>query len=430
MEKTIVGGFLALIATGTLLLWFSGRVSRPLSWIDALFTSTSAVCVTGLAVVDTGSSLSLLSQGIVLLLIQLGGLGVMTASTALPLLLGQRVGLRQRLLFAGGLGMDTPSGAVRLLISVLKITLVMEGIGMIPLFLAFARQFPAGKALWLSLFHSVSAFCNAGFSPFSDSLAGYAGTVLVPGTVMLLLCLGGLGYPVLLEVGAFLVRRERLSPYVRLVLVMSTGLAVAGGLLLLLVEWDGALRDLGPFQKAWNALFHSLTPRTAGFNTLEMRDFSPAGLALTVLLMVVGASPASTGGGLKTTTFGILLAACWSNLRGRQNVVLWRRQIPFGVVLRALTLFCLYLGTLFLGVLCLNLVGEPFLSGAFEAASALGTVGLSLGLTPELGVAGKVLLILLMFWGRVGLLTFMYSLLLDHTGKGRVSYPDTDIPVG
>lgn len=326
--------------------------------------------------------------------------------------------------------MDTPSGAVRLLISVLKITLVMEGIGMIPLFLAFARQFPAGKALWLSLFHSVSAFCNAGFSPFSDSLAGYAGTVLVPGTVMLLLCLGGLGYPVLLEVGAFLVRRERLSPYVRLVLVMSTGLAVAGGLLLLLVEWDGALRDLGPFQKAWNALFHSLTPRTAGFNTLEMRDFSPAGLALTVLLMVVGASPASTGGGLKTTTFGILLAACWSNLRGRQNVVLWRRQIPFGVVLRALTLFCLYLGTLFLGVLCLNLVGEPFLSGAFEAASALGTVGLSLGLTPELGVAGKVLLILLMFWGRVGLLTFMYSLLLDHTGKGRVSYPDTDIPVG
>lgn len=392
--------------------------------------STSAVCVTGLAVVDTGMALSFPSQIVVLFLIQLGGLGVMTASTALPLLLGQRVGLRQRLLFAGGLGMDTPSGAVRLLLQVLKITLILEGIGVLPLFGVFVGKYSAGQALYLAIFHSVSAFCNAGFSPFADSLVGYSGTFWVPGAIMALLFLGGLGYPALVEMQAFVMRKERFSPYVRLVLSMSLLLGGLGAALLLVIEWDGALAGLSPLLKFWNALFHSLTPRTAGFNTLPMGSLSAAGLALTVLLMVVGASPASTGGGLKTTTFGVLLAASWSNLRGEEDVVLWRRRIPFWIVSRALTLFCLYLGTLFLGSLVLTLSGEPFLDGVFEVVSALGTVGLSLGITPGLSVFGKLVMVLLMFWGRVGLLTFMYSLLLDRTVKGRVSYPDTDIPVG
>lgn len=392
--------------------------------------STSAVCVTGLVVVDTGMVLSLPSQIVVLLLIQLGGLGVMTASTAMPLLLGQRVGLRQRLFFAGGLGMDTPAGAVKLLFKVLKITLLVEALGAIPLFFAFARQFSWGRSFYLAVFHSVSAFCNAGFSLFADSLMGYSQAFWVPGTVMVLLFLGGLGYPALVEMQAFVMRRERLSPYVRLVLFMSLFLGGVGTVLLLVIEWNGVLAGLSPLLKLWNSLFHSLTPRTAGFNTLSMGGFSAAGLALTVLLMVVGASPASTGGGLKTTTFGVLLAASWSNLRGEEDVILWRRRIPFQTVSRALTLFCLYLGTLFLGSLVLTLTGESFLEGAFEVASALGTVGLSLGITSGFSVFEKLVLVVLMFWGRVGLLTFMYSLLLDRTVKGRVSYPDTDIPVG
>jgi trk system potassium uptake protein TrkH len=214
------------------------------------------------------------------------------------------------------------------------------------------------------------------------------------------------------------------------VFLVSAGLGALGTLLLLMIEWDGALGGFSPLLKFWNALFHSLTPRTAGFNTLPMGGFSSAALAVTALLMVVGASPASTGGGIKTTTFGILLAVSWSNLRGEEDVILWKRRVPYRIVSRALTLFFPYLTTLFLGSLVLTLAGEPFMDGVFEAASALGTVGLSLGITPDLSVSGKIVLVLLMFWGRVGLLTFMYSLLLDRTAKGRVSYPDTDIPVG
>ncbi len=425
-----MGGFLSLIAIGTLFLWLSARNFHPLSWLDAFFTATSAVCVTGLTVVDTGAELSRFSQMIVLILIQLGGLGVMTVSTALPILLGQRIGLRQRLLFKGGFGLDRPSGAVRLLFQVLRITLILEGIGVVPLFFAFAKDRSVGEAFYQAIFHSVSAFCNAGFSTFSDSLMGYAETFIVPATIMLLLVLGGLGYPVLSEIGSQIRSRKRFTPYTRLVMVLSLTLGGLGALMLLMLEWDGVLGAMSPGWKIWNSLFHALSPRTAGFNTLPMKGFSPAGVAVTVVLMIIGASPASTGGGLKTTTAGILLATSWSNLRGREDVIVWKRRIPFSVISRALTLFCLYLGTLFLGTLIINLCGEPFITGGFEVVSALGTVGLSLGRTDHMGNASKIVLILLMFWGRVGLLTFMYSLLLDRRPKGRLSYPDTEIPVG
>ena len=355
----------------------------------------------------------------------------MTASMVLPLLMGRKIDLHRRLFFAGGLGLDTPSGAVRLLLQVLKITLLFEGLGVIWLFVGFLGQAPPLRALYLALFHSISAFCNAGFSLFASNLEGYATTFAVPSAVMALVVVGGLGSPVLIEVSRHLRRGTRLSPYGRLVLTMTAALIVLGTLLLLLTEWRGALGEFSWPAKIWNALFHSIIPRTAGFDTVNPARFSSPGLALTVLLMIVGASPASTGGGMKTTTVGVLLAATWADLRGRGEVVLWGRRVPHWIVTRATSLLFLYLGTLFLSSFFLAMLEpQPFLSLFFEAVSALGTVGLSLGLTAELGAGSKMILILLMFWGRVGLMTFLFGLLQGGHGGGKVSYSDTHIPVG
>ncbi len=420
-----------LIGTGTFLIWLFNLSLRPIALVDALFTATSAVCVTGLVVVDTGSFLTVPSQVVVLLLIQLGGLGVMTASTALPLLLGQKIDLRRRLLFAGGLGLDTPSGAVRLLLQILKMTLLCESVGALWLFSGFIRETTLLRALYLAVFHSVSAFCNAGFSLFSSNLHGYSQAVVIPMTIMALIVTGGLGSPVLIELYHRLRHGGGLSSYCKLVLVMTVSLVAGGSLLLLLTEWQGAFGDLPVPWKFWNALFHSITPRTAGFDTIPLSRFSSSGVALTVLLMLIGASPASTGGGMKTTTVGLILVSTWTDLRGKGEVVLWGRRVPHWTLTRATSLFFLYLGTLFLSSFLLALV-EPFPFGAlfFEAVSALGTVGLSLGVTGELGTAAKLVLVLLMFWGRVGLMTFLYGLLLEGPGGGKVSYADTHIPVG
>lgn len=398
--------------------------------MDALFTATSAVCVTGLVVVDTGRELSPFSQMVVLLLIQIGGLGVMTAMTALPLVAGQRIGIRQRLLFAEGMGLDTVQGAVRLLLDVLRLTVAIEAMGALLLFFAFLGEYPPGRAAVLAVFHSVSAFCNAGFSLFSTSLEGYASSIAVPGVVMVLLVLGGLGFPVLSELWKTLRKRRSLSVAARLVLV-TTGACVVGGFVLLLVaEWNGAFGHLPPRWKLWNALFAAVTPRTAGFDTVAPGLYSPLGLLMTILLMIVGASPASTGGGVKTTTVGVLALTCLRDIQGETEVHAFARKIPVRTVFRALTFVLLYLGTILCGVFCLSFTEAlPFGSVLFEVVSALGTVGLSTGITSSLSVSGKLVIVLLMFWGRVGIVTFMYSLVQPSEG-GRISYVDVHIPIG
>ena len=431
VERLLVLGFLSLIVTGTLALWAANRLAgQPLSLLDALFTSTSAVCVTGLSVVDTGKALSLPAQGVLLVLIQLGGLGVMTATTALPLLLGLKIDLRQRLLFAGGLGLDTPQGAVRLLLTVLGYTLAVEALMALPLFWGFLQREPAGRALYLTVFHSVSAFCNAGFSPYSDNLESFAGTFWVPGAVMALVVLGGLGFPAAAELRAYLRRRHPLSAYTRLVLVTTGGLILVGAVLLALSEWNRAFRDRPPLLKGWNALFHSITPRTAGFDTVSMQRFSGLGLGITILLMFIGASPASTGGGIKTTTFGVLLACSWTEVRGEEETVLWGRRVDGRTQRKALALSFLYLATLFMALLGLCLF-EPFSFRdlLFEAFSAMGTVGLSVGITPKLSPEGKMILVFLMFWGRVGIVTFLYGILAGSR-PGKVHYPPAQMPIG
>ncbi|TDY59975.1 trk system potassium uptake protein TrkH [Aminivibrio pyruvatiphilus] len=431
IEKTITLGFLSLIAAGTLLLWtLNSGHEKPLSLLDALFTSTSAVCVTGLVVVDTGRDLAPASQWVVIVLIQLGGLGVMTAATAIMVLLGRRVGIRQRLLFTGGFGVETPSGAVKLLYRMLGFTFIMEIAASIPLFIVFLRSFSPGEALFDAVFHSVSAFCNAGFSTLRGGLEGYSGQFLLPGVIMILIVTGGLGFLVIGDLFVRLRERSHLSAHSILVL-RTTAVLVAGGAVLLLASDSARGLSGHPLPlKIWNALFQSVTARTAGFNTIPIPSFSSLGVFVLCILVVIGASPGSTGGGIKTTTAGLLFYSSLSEIRGK-SMAIGNRKISDGNVRRALAVAVLYILTVLLGIILLCLF-EPFPFGtlAFEAVSAMGTVGLSLGVTPSLSAPGKVIIILLMFWGRVGILTFMYGMISRDREASKITFAETNIPVG
>lgn len=420
-----------MILIGALLLWSLNWIGgTPLSFLDSLFTATSAVCVTGLSVVDTGKDLVPLSQVVLLLLIQLGGLGVMTATTLMLLVLRRRIGIRQRLLFAGGMGLDSPSGAIRLVIRIVKTTLLIEILFAVPLFVGFMRMYDFGTSIWYSIFHSVSAFCNAGFSPFGDSLAAFSSQWLIPGAVMALIILGGAGFVVMGDIWEFARHGKRLSVYSRLVVITTLSLIFLGAFFFVILEWNGALGGLSFPMKLWNGLFCSVTTRTAGFNTVSFADFSPQGVFLAIILMIIGASPGSTGGGIKTTTFGLLVSSAFFNTQGSSKLVLWHRTIPNETLLKAMMLFFLYLTTIVSGGVALGATEDlPFMAVIFEVVSALGTVGLSMGITGGFSFGGKLVLILLMFWGRVGILTFMFGL-MGKDGADNVDYADVSVPIG
>ena len=426
-----MGGFLSLILIGALLLWgFNCLNGIALSPLDAVFTSTSAVCVTGLAVVDTGKDLAMSSQVVLLFLIQLGGLGVMTATTFMLLLLRMRIGIRQRILFAGGMGLDGPSGAVRLVARIVKITFLIEFLMAIPIFIGFIGIFDWQTSLWFSIFHSISAFCNAGFSPFSDSLGSFTSSWILSGSVMVLIVLGGAGFVVLGDCWEWLRKMKKLSVHSKLVLSTTAWLIVVGTIFFVVVEWNGALAGLSPALKLWNALFCAITPRTAGFNTVSMSSLSSYSAFMIMVLMIIGASPGSTGGGIKTTTFSILVSSVFFNTRGSSKLVLWHRSVPQDTVLRAMMLFFLYLTAIVVGVFAIGAIEDfAFKDVIFEVISALGTVGLSMGITADLSWVSKVVLIILMFWGRIGLLTFMFSL-INRENLDNVGYPEVSVPIG
>ncbi len=433
IEKSVTLGFLSLILTGTLLLWaFNLKAPTPVSLLDALFLATSAVCVTGLATVDIGTVLTIPSQLVMLCLIQLGGIGIMAAATSFSLMIGARIGLRERLFLAGGFGIDSPQGVVRLLRLVLKYTIIFESLGALLLLYGFLEGGePFGRALYLSVFHSISAFCNAGFSVFSDNLASFSTNLLIPGTVMLLVVIGGIGFPVMMELHHYrLGNRKFLSPYTKTVLASTAILIALGALLITLSEWSRSFAHLPYWARFWNGLFGSITARTAGFETISYAKWSTEGLVLTLLLMFIGASPSSTGGGLKTTTFTVLLWSAWTEIRDEEEVVIWNRRIDPRTIRRALAMAFVYVFTLFF---CSSLLAifehQPFSKLVFEAVSALGTVGLSRGITSQLSDAGKIVIILLMYWGRVGLLTFTY-LIVRQEKHTNVHLPVTRIPIG
>lgn len=416
-----------------------------MTYVDALFTATSAQCVTGLTVVDTGSAFSLFGQLVILVLIQLGGLGITTFSVYLFIYLRTGVGLRDRWIIHETL-IHTPVRSLSDLVqAVIHLTLLIEGIGAVFLSLVFVPQYGVMKGCYFGVFHSVSAFCNAGFALFSDNLISYRGNLIVNVTIMALIILGGIGFLVLREFQDIWHRwrkkiRWRFSLHTKLVLLTSALLIVAGWLAILVLEMsNGTLRNTGFAEALWIALFQSVTTRTAGFNTIDLTALSVPTIFLVIVLMFIGASPGSTGGGIKTTSLALFLATLYSRLKGYAVTNIFKRTIPDETVKKTFTLFfvaIIWIGTMTFFLLLSEVSGSiaeqnhgVMLDYLFEVVSAFGTVGLSLGVTSKLTIIGKLLITLLMFVGRVGLLTFVF-VIVKQAGRDATVYAEENIMIG
>ena len=419
------------------MLPFSHR--GELHFIDALFTATSAVCVTGLVVKSTGHFFTIWGQLVILLLIQLGALGILTFSTFIYLIVGKRISLNSRSIVLESLDLSEDVGSVvhgysglkDLFVRTALFTVIVESLGVLLLYTAFVKYYDSAHALYYALFHSVSAFCNAGFSTFDSSFVRWRGDVLLNVNVMLLIILGGIGYPVVMDVFGALRHRGKLSLHSRLVLTITPILILMGFLLFWLysVDYYKSLHmDLK--DSVLSSLFQSITARTAGFSTVDIGGLPSASLLLLMLLMFIGASPGSTGGGVKTTTIGVLFASMWGSIRGRNVPVFKGYSISHDTVFRAIAILFMFFVLVLLASFILLLV-EPYSLRrvVFEVISALGTVGLSTGITPQLTSISKVVLLVLMFLGKIGPLTVAYNMFSERY-INRVQYPEGRVVVG
>ena len=416
--QVIILGFLLVILLGSMLLTLPiATVSREsASFSDALFTSVSAVCVTGLVVRDTATYWSGFGQAVILCMIQIGGMGVVTLAVAIAMLSGRKISLMQRSTMQEAISAHHVGGIVKLTGFILKVTLCIELGGAVLLALAFSGNFPPLQSIWYGLFHSISAFCNAGFdlmgrqAPFS-SLTGYAANPLVNITVMALIVIGGVGFLTWQDVRAngWHLRAYRLQS--KIILSMTLILILLPALAFFLLEFTGgdwAGKTLG--ERVLASLFQSVTPRTAGFNTVDLTAMREASLTLVILLMLTGGSPGSTAGGMKTTTVAVLFLSAVSVCKRRETVRCFGRRIDADALRSAAAILLMYLMLFLLGGLAISLLEDlPVLTCLFEAASAIGTVGLTLGITPGLCAASRFILMGLMFFGRVGGLTLIFA---------------------
>lgn len=442
--EIFVGSFLLLVAFGTVgLLTLPGLYTgAPLSFVDALFTATSAVCVTGLIVVDTATYFTIWGQAFILLLIQLGGLGMVTFTSYILLSLGVRMPLHHETLSRRTAAIAPHVDYTALGRNVVRFTLALEAVGAVLLYLFWLPHFSTGEALWHAVFHAISAFCNAGFSTFSDSLTQFQQMPHALGVVMMLIVAGGIGFLTLEELNGLRRRRRRpfrLSLHSRLVLATTGVLLVGGWILYLLFEWHVTLGDLPYAHKLTNGLFMSVTARTAGFNTVDYGAAADSTNFLTIILMSIGGSPSSTAGGLKTTTIALIGLLAWARVRGMPTPSLFGRSVPEETVQRAVGLFVFAFGLVTAGIFFYTAseiaweahVRGPFLEYMFEAVSAFNTVGLSMGVTGELSGFGRWLTILLMFIGRVGPLTFAAALFRRQRRVSRsFRYAYEDVAIG
>jgi trk system potassium uptake protein TrkH len=434
--KTLVLGFATIILLGAFLLTMpiSTVNGKGLSFLNALFTATSATCVTGLVVVDTGTTFTIFGQLVILSLIQIGGLGFMTFATLFAFLLGKRISLKERILLQESLNNLSMEGIVRLAKRILIFTAVIELTGAVILSIRFSFDMPIGKAIYYGIFHSISNFNNAGFDIIGNfkSLTGYVDDPIVVLTICSLITLGGIGFIVMNELFEYRISK-RLSLHTKVVLVMSAILLLAGTIGIFVLEYSNekTLKPLSFLGKVLGALFQSVSARTAGANTISIGDMTQSSLFLIVFLMFVGASPGSTGGGIKTTTFATLLGAVWSQIRGKEDVVFYRQRIVYETIYKALTvtLSGLFLVIIMTMLLTITEPGKDFLSLLFETTSAFGTVGLSMGLTPDLSKIGKGLIIFTMFAGRVGPLTIAFAVTIRRNPDA-FRYPKGKIMIG
>ncbi|MGQ9678346.1 MAG: TrkH family potassium uptake protein [bacterium] len=437
---SLVLSFAIIIALGTLFLTFPAATTdgRGMPFLDALFTATSATCVTGLIVRDTGSYFTTFGQVIILLLIQLGGLGIMTFSTSVAIVLGHRLAPAERRLVAEMVETPREIDIARMIRYIFLFTILAESLGCLVLFLRWMPQFSTlGLALYHALFHSISAFCNAGFSTFNDSLISYQSDSIINITFILLIVLGGLGFAVVNEL--FRKRPVRygirftvqsLTVHSRLVLTTTIILIFTGALLFFFLEYDRSLSQLPTGTKLLASLFQSVTARTAGFNTIPMHSLHPATVLIITILMFIGASPGGTGGGIKTTTFTVLILALRARILNQEDIVFGGRTIDRDVVFRALAIAIAACCVVTVGLLTLLAIEKhPFQVLLFETVSAFGTVGLSTGITSALNVFSRLVIITLMFTGRLGPLTLAMAMATPKT-RLSITYPQARIMVG
>lgn len=428
-------GYAVLVLLGTLLLRLpaANHTGQPLPLIDAFFTATSAVCVTGLVVVDTGTFFNAFGQTVIIVLIQIGGLGFMTMATLFALVFQRRLSLRDRLLLQEAMNQGSVEGIVRLIRRVIYYSLAIEAVGALLFAIRLAFDMPLGRALYFGIFHSVSFFNNAGFDIFGDfrSLTDYADDPVMNLVSVGLIVSGGLGFIVLSDLADYR-HKKKLSMHSKVVLSTTGLLILFGAAIILLFEWGnpGTLGGMDWGGRLWGALLQSVTPRTAGINSVDLTQLHQATHFLLLILMFIGASPGSTGGGIKTTTFAVTIGAMIAMMRGHEDVVFFRQRLARERILKALTIILLALA-LVIGVAMLLSAteGHDFMVVLFETTSAFGTVGLSLGLTPELSTFGKIMIALTMFAGRVGLLTLVYALKPRKTSE-KFRYPEGKIIIG
>ena len=436
-------GFLLVILTGTGLLMIpfaTVREGTDITFMDALFTATSAVCVTGLTVVNTGIVFSMFGKIVVISLIQIGGLGFMTMASLLFMAIGKRISLRERLLIQEAFNADSLQGVVRLVRNAVLVTLAVEGTAAVILSFRLVPEYGA-MGIFHAVFLAISAFCNAGFDAFGfpNSIEPYIADPVINITIMLLITLGGLGFSVIMD----LIHNRRFSKltlHSRVVLAMSGGLFVSGALLIALLEWTNpetlGRPDLNPAEKIMAASFQSVTLRTAGFDTLGQGDLTPAGQLVSIIYMFIGASPASTGGGLKTTTFFVLMVSVVSIIRSQPDYNYRHRRFGDALVKKAMAISILALSLVVVDTVIISALEywnggkQTMVEILFEVVSAFGTVGLTTGITPGLHDISKFMLIVTMFCGRVGLLTISMALSGGSGKSGAIRYPEVKVMIG
>ncbi|MDZ8259989.1 TrkH family potassium uptake protein [Nostoc sp. ChiQUE01b] len=443
VSRTVCLGFLAVITIGTILLMMPLSTSDG-TWNDpivALFTSTSAVCVTGLSVVDPGTYFSFWGQLFMTLLVQIGGLGYMTSTTFLILLIGRKFDLREKVAIQQALDRPGMSGSAQVIRSIIATTLIFEITGIFLLLPAFIPKYGWSQGLWLAVFHSVNAWNNAGFSLFKDNLIGYQSSLLVVFTITMLIIFGGIGYQVILEMYLWLRDRIFQKSLKKQLLSLDFKVATSTTIILLAIgtiaffcieirnpETFGYLNFRDQILVAW---FQSVTPRTAGFNTIDIGKMTTAGLFITIALMFIGASPGGTGGGIKTTTLRVLTSCTKTILQGKEEVLLYQRKIAISLILKAVGVLVGSVATVILATILISLTDPnlDFIQILFEVVSAFATVGLSTGITASISTAAKLILIVTMYVGRVGILLLMSAVLGDPRPT-RIHYPEENLLVG
>ncbi|QOX64978.1 Trk family potassium uptake protein [Anoxybacterium hadale] len=434
--RIIVSSFALIIFTGAILLSLpaASNDGRSIGFLNAFFTATSATCVTGLVVADTLTQWTLFGQIVILFLIQIGGLGIVTLATFFSVLLGRKISMSGKILAQESTSGYSFADVTRLIRSVIKITVGLELAGAVLLSFSFIPRFGM-RGIYLSIFHSISAFCNAGFDLIGNfrSLTQYNDDPIVIYTISLLIITGGLGFIVWKDLADYRKTRS-LYLHTKLVLIISAGLLIIGALFFFVSEYTNP-QTMGPlnlYERINAAVFHSVTCRTAGYNSLPLNEMSELSKIVTILLMFIGAAPGSTGGGIKVTTFGILLMAILSNIKGNDETVVLKRRVSQVVVNKALSIAGLSMVLIFIMTSVIaTLEPFPFINVLYEVTSAFGTVGLSTGITPQLGGISKLMLIITMFLGRVGPLSFAVAIALRENKKlQNAVYPEGKIMVG